>query len=252
MTDEKMNQLLQETLSSEMPGEQLNRNIKRKMEEMGMKKHFSMKKAMIMAAVCCLLVGTVSIASSGVVSYIVSSEGADVFTEFEQLEQAEQRAGFQVRAKENFDNGYLFQEVNVSETKDMDENDNVLSTYREIGFIYEKSGEKVYIHTLSSENAQQDMERKPDNGIEIGGINVGYYVDTYKFVPTDYVLTAEDEANMQRDDYFISSGADEVSEARVSYVVWYQDDIRYSIMVYREMPAAELFGMAAELISTEK
>ena len=108
MTDEKMNQLLQETLSSEMPGEQLNRNIKRKMEEMGMKKRFSMKKAMIMAAVCCLLVGTVSIASSGVVSYIVSSGGADVFTEFEQLQQAEQKAGFQVRAKENFDNGYLF------------------------------------------------------------------------------------------------------------------------------------------------
>ena len=117
MTDEKLSQMLQQALSSDVPGEQLNRDIKSKMEEKEMKKHFNMKKVFIMAAACCLLVGTVSVASQGAVSYILSSGGTDIYKDFEQLEQAEKKAGFQVKAKESFESGYLFKEVRVGETR---------------------------------------------------------------------------------------------------------------------------------------
>ena len=249
MTDEKLNQMLQQALSSDVPGEQLNRDIKSKMEEKEMKKHFSMKKVFIIAAACCLLVGTVSVASQGAVSYILSSGGTDVYKDFEQLEQAEKKAGFQVKAKESFESGYLFKEVRVGETMDMDENDNVLAKYKEIGFTYEKGSDSIYINAMEKKYAHENTTRMPNGKTEINGIHVGFYIDTYKWVPTDYELSAEDNANMQRNDYFVSYGADEVSETKVCYVVWYQDDIRYSIMAYQEMPAEMLFEMAKEIIS---
>ncbi|MBP3604366.1 MAG: hypothetical protein J6J79_09505 [Lachnospiraceae bacterium] len=251
MTDEKLSQMLQQALSSDIPGEQLNRNIKSKMEEMGMKKHFSVKRALIMAAVCCLLVGTVSVASSGVVSYIVSSSGLHVYTDFEQLEQAEKKAGFRVKAKEKFANGYSFKSVDVTESKDMDQSDNVIAKYQEILFTYEKGTDDIYINVMQSGNIHGDGTRVPDRKVELEGIEVEYYIDTYKWVPTDYELTAEDEVNLLRDDYFISDGADEVSETKVCHVNWYQDDIYYSIMAYQEMPAEVLFAMAEELIISE-
>lgn len=181
----------------------------------------------------------------------MSSGGKYEYTDFEQLEQAEKQAGFQVKAKENFANGYSFKSVGVQESKDMDENDNVLATYKELSFAYEKDMERIYINTMRSENAHENDARIPDRRAKLSEIEVGYYVDTYKWVPTNYELTAEDKANMMREDYFISYGAEEVSETEVCYATWHQEGIRYSVMAYQEIPAEVFFAMAEELITSE-
>ncbi len=251
MTDEKLNRMLQQALSSEVPTEYLNRNLKHKMEEKVMKKKFSVKKALVMAAVCCLLVGTVCVASTGVTSYIVSSSGVDVYMDFTELEQAEKKAGFQVKARENFSNGYIFDSIDVGEAQDMDENGNVLAKYKEISFTYKKGDAEIFINALREKNAQESATRKPDAKKEIESIDVKYFVDAYKFVPVDYEMTEEDKANVERENYFISSGVDEIMETKVSYVVWVQEGIRYSIMAHQELPKELLFEMAEELIMTE-
>ncbi|MBO5486455.1 MAG: hypothetical protein J5988_05940, partial [Eubacterium sp.] len=66
MTDERVEQILRQTLAPDVPDENLNRNLKRQMEEKKMKKRFlNVKRAAILAAACCLLIGTVGVASSG-------------------------------------------------------------------------------------------------------------------------------------------------------------------------------------------
>ena len=57
---------------------------------------------------------------------------------------------------------------------------------------------------------------------------------------------------MKRNDYFISEGADAISENQVACVVWEQDGIRYSLMnIYSATPADTLFEMAQEIIMAE-
>ena len=99
---------------------------------------------------------------------------------------------------------------------------------------------------------QADTEQKPDEVKIIEGIEVEYYLSTYKWVPVDYELTEEDKKNMEKDNYFISDGASEISENLVSGVSWVQDGIYYHIgNVHGKTEPEVLFQMAEELILSE-
>ncbi|MGN1180364.1 MAG: hypothetical protein ACI4SD_04045 [Suilimivivens sp.] len=214
-------------------------------------RHFSAKKAVILAAACCLLVGTVSVAASGKIAYLASGFYFKDFESYKQLAQAEEKAGFSIKAVETFQNGYTFSGMDVSDTNAVDEEGNTIENYKEIGIRYKKAGaDGLSLYAMEAVHDHEEDRRGADKTIGINGIEVKYYVDTYKWVPTDYEMTAEDEANMERGDYFISYGADEVSENQVSYVIWVQAGIRYSIMNTRSATSSDvLFEMAKELIT---
>lgn len=250
MTDERLDQILRQTLSPEIPDESLNRNLKREMEEKKMKR-FSVKKTVILAAACCLLVGTVCVASSGKVTSLVSDFGEQKFSSFSQLAEAEDKAGFKIKAVESFDNGYAFADMRVEKWRGEDEEGNVLERFKEIAITYKKPGmDALYFHAQEAAYSHDNESRVPDRTVGINGAEVKYYVDTYKWVPAGYELTAEDEKNMERSDYFISEGADEVSENKVSSVVWEQNGVRYSILNIKDAtPAEVLFEMAEEVIT---
>lgn len=255
MTDERADQILRQTLSPEVPDEILNRNLKRKMAAKaagreGTMKRFNMKKAVILAAACCLLVGTVCVASSGKITSLVSGFYHKEFESFEELSKAQASAGFSIKAVERFQNGYTFSGMCVNDTKGLDENGNTLEQYKQINIDYEKEGESVlYFHAQQAAHVH-DEGREADQSTNVDGVEVEYYVDTYKMVPEGYELTEQDEENLKRDDYYISEGADEISETRMSYVVWFQDGIKYSIMNINEAtPSGVLFEMAKEIIS---
>lgn len=254
MTNNEMDQILRQTLAPEIPDEILNRNLKKKMEEKSMKysekKHFSVRKAVVLAAACCLLAGTVGVASSGKIVTLFSSISMDDFRgkNFAQLPEAEKRAGFEIKALETFSNGYKFTEVQTMTTNGADENGNILERYREISLDYEKAGEySINIYAMEAAYAHDDRAAKQT--ADINGIRVSYYVDTYKLVPVGYELTTEDEENLKKSDYYISEGADEISERQITTIVWYQNDIRYSMLTSGGViPAKEMFAMAEELI----
>lgn len=254
MTNERIDQILRQTLAPEIPDEILNRSLKRKMEEKGMKhskaKHFSIKRAAILAAVCCLLIGTVCVASSGVIDSVVSWSRPNEFRSFEQLSKAEAEAGYTIKAEEEFRNGYKFSEMSISHCEGQDKEGNVLESYKEINIDYEKAGEVPLYFSAMESAFSHDDGITPVQTAGINGIEVKYYVDTYKYVPAGYELTDEDEENMKRSDYYISEGADEISVEKHSGIVWTQDGIRYHIMSMDKVtPAEELFGMAEELIN---
>ena len=250
MTDERIDQILQQALSPMTPDERINRNLKKEMEDINMKKkRFSVKKGVILAAACCLLVGTVSVASSGAVVTIVSGGPVKEYKSFAQLDEAEQETGFEIKALEEFRNGYTLKKISVDNNYDLDADENVIAKYKEIDLIYEKDGaEKIYISTMQEANVHKG-ERMPDQTIGIGGIQIDYCVDHYKWVPVGYELTDEDKQNLERDDFFISEGADEISESKVSHASWVQDGVYYLLMAYDEVPAEIFMEMAEELIA---
>lgn len=258
MTDEKMDQILRQTLSPEIPDERLNRNLKTKMAAKaagreGTMKRFNMKKAVILAAACCLLVGTVGVASSGKIVMLVDGFYHKGFESFGQLKEAQADAGFNIKAVERFHNGYAFSDMYVNNTKGLDEDGNTLEQYKEINIDYKKAGEdKLNFHAFPAAFAHEEGKRAADLTTTINGIEVKYYVDTYKWVPENYELTAQDEENMKRDDYYISVGVDQVSENKVASVAWFQDGVRYSILnVHGATSSDVLFGMAEEIITSE-
>lgn len=203
----------------------------------------------VVTAVCCLLVGTVSVASSGKIKSSISGMVHGKYTEFENLQKAEEKAGFQINALEEFSNGYAFSEMCVQDIKDVGEADNVMQTYKEISFTYEKDGETdLYMYAMQEQYAQEKTDRYPHQSMVIDGVEVKFYIDTYKWVPVGYELTTEDEEKLKKGGYYISDGVDVISEDTVSHAVWYQSGIRYNLIVYKELPAEALFVVAEEII----
>lgn len=252
LNEEKVDMILKSALSPVTPDERMNQRLKQELEGKKMKK-FNMKKVVICVAACCLLLGTVSIASSGIISYTTVHSWAFGERDFSKLEKLEEKAGFSVKAVEQFQNGYQFSDMSIDHNADHDENGNVIGQYKGIDFSYKKQGEDMlYMNTQLAETAYEEMEREPDVVQVIENIEVKYYLDTYKWVPGDYELTDEDKKNMEKDNYFISMGASEVSENQVSGVSWIQDGIYYHIgNVYGKTEPDILFKMAEELIMAE-
>ena len=249
MNEEKLDMILKDALSPVAPDERMNQRLKHEMEGKNMKK-CSMKKVIICVAACCLLFGTVSIASSGIISYTTSSSWSFGERNFSKLEKMEKKAGFSVKALEEFQNGYQFFDMSIDNNADHDENGNVIREYKGIDFSYKKQGEdSLYINVQQAKTIHDEEGREPDAVQLIEDIEVKYYLNTYKWVPVDYELTQEDKRNMEKDNYFISVGASEVSENLVSGVNWVQDGIYYHIgNVYGKTEPEVLFQMAEELI----
>lgn len=250
MKDEKIDQLLRQTLSPIIPDERLNQNLKREMEEKKVKR-FSIKKTVILAAACCLLVGTVSMAASGKIVTIIAGSGLSAVTDYDQLFRLEEMSGFEVDAVETFSNGYAFSEMYIDNYMGLDSGNNVVSENKGISISYEKAGEDMLF--LKTENAiyHDEEERTPAQTVNIDGVEVNYYVDTCEWVTVEYEVTAEELVARERSDYNNSDGADENSKDQVSSAVWVKDGVRYELIsLYKAAPAEVLLEMAEELIQT--
>lgn len=166
------------------------------------------------------------------------------------VEQAEEKAGFEIDSQDHFTNGYSFSGARVNETKALDENDRVRLTYNEISVdLRNAAGDILTLTAYETQEAIPETELPPDQTRGIGGITVTYRVDHYKFVPPDYELTEADKAMMEEPGNFISYGADEVQEKDMSFVRWEKDGISYLLMDMDASETAEsLFSMAKELI----
>ena len=133
INEEKLNMILKDALSPVAPDERMNQRLKHELEGKNMKK-FSMKKVVICVAACCFLLGTVSIASSGIISYTTSHSWAFEERNFSKLKKMETKAGFSVKALELFQNGYQFSDMTIDYNVDHDENGNVIREYKGIDF----------------------------------------------------------------------------------------------------------------------
>lgn len=216
---------------------------------MNMKKLIT--KACTAAAIVALLVTTVYAADALNIKTLLSGSSSRVY---ETVEQAEEKAGFQIDAKEEFSNGYAFTGARVEETKGLDEDDRVRLTFNEISLdLRNAAGEKLSLIAHQDQEAIPHSALSPQQTRRIGETVLCYRVDHYKLVPADYVQTEADKIWLQQPGNFMSYGSDAVEETKVAFLTWEKDGICYTLM---DTDASEspdsLFSMAEELVLSGK
>lgn len=240
--------------------ERIDVRIRRTQKEEEHMKRFSIKKIVIVAAIACVAVGTVAVAGKGT-GYSVSGMWlTPKYEKFTDLEKVETKAGIQIDAIENFSNGYAFKNMNAEQVLYMNEAGKKEESRNQISMdYYNPSGEQIYFAaqkpSTSELAAQNSVEwRKPDKILKCGDITVEFKSTEYKFVPVDYELTKEDEANLERDDFEISVGSDQVEYNQNYSVSWMKDGISYILGgMDLTLSPDNMLNMAKEIIeSSEK
>lgn len=201
------------------------------------------------AVAVCILVPTGVYAAGQITGYVSSLTLGHSYDSYEELAQAQEKAGFTFDSIESFSNGYTFSKMDVSTTDKLDGNNRV-GSFNEWWGYYEKEGcpkIEMIIHEVLPEVDEYDVNATERR--EIDGITVTYNLDHYKFVPVDYEMTAEDEANVADLHYYISVGSDEVEESDIHFTSWNRDGIHYSLMCSdATLSVDEFFAMAEEFI----
>lgn len=221
-------------------------------KEAGNMKKFSAKKLIIGVAVGCLLVSGGALAAGRVVSLHSHSSMANASRSYSDMGKQQQKLGYTVDTVENFSNGYLFDSVVVGEAQGDDQDGNKVYTYKFLHVSYQKNGEPSVSLYIQKPVETQVRTKAPNATRDCGDITLYYNSFTYKFVPPDYELTAEDKANQERDDYYISYGSSEVEIKRNDIVEWEKNGINYQLLGFGlNLSADEMFDMAEEVMGTK-
>lgn len=213
-----------------------------------------MKKAAVVLAAVLILSTTAYATDFMNIKSLVTTGRKEYHSEsYKDMGKAMKQAGFEITAPESFENGYSFRNVRVGETGAYDEHDKELFTYKDLVVYYKNpAGTNLSLFTHIDREELSQGSREPDMTRMVGEVQVEYRLDHYKFVPEDYELTAEDEAMLQQPGYYLSYGADTVTEQDNQNVAWVKDGVSYSILDSgaKETPDA-LFAMAEALILAE-
>lgn len=215
-------------------------------------KHLSAKKLIIGVAVGCLLISGGAFAAGHAVSVSSHSDWRDGCNSYSGMEEQEKKLGYKVDSVEQFANGYTFAKAVVGESEGKDQDKNKVYTNKFMSIEYARDAEptvSLYIEKPAGSYARS----KPAEATKVcGDVTLHFDSATYKFVPPDYELTAEDKTNQEKDNYFISYGSDKVEIQKGYHLEWQKDGIRYEIIGFDlNLTADEMFDMAEEIVGTE-
>lgn len=216
---------------------------------------WNIKKVAVAALGVCLLTGGVCYAAEQMAQYYVSSSApSDYQTDFSAVDSCAKEAGLDVNALETFANGYTFAEVGVDNTAAIGEEDQKLYEFSELVLRYEKEGlpsisifaEDAAYYGDTDEGLIYDAVRECD------GVEIKCYTVTNKFVPIDYELTDEDNANMENPNYNLAFGSSEVEIKQLMSVTWEKDGVHYHLFGF-DLPlsAEEMLDMAEEMLRAQ-
>ncbi|MBR3185049.1 MAG: hypothetical protein IKF48_02825 [Oscillospiraceae bacterium] len=153
------------------------------------------------------------------------------YTDLAALPEVEQIAGYPVIVPESLSDGYRFSRLAVTGMADYDENGEREREYYTVNAVYSKADASDLMLSLSpvrAESAAPDTLSGEARWID--GIAVSMRQDTYKFVPEDYEKTAAEQAAEEGGHFFISYGAEQISEAEVASADFLIGNVRYTVM----------------------
>lgn len=209
---------------------------------------FSAKKLVIGVAAACLLISG-GVFAGKTMGYVSGFE--KTYSSYAELDKAEEKLGFTPDVVETFSNGYSFEEMSVGNTHAVDENQKTVYTFPELAVQYVRDGVSDIGLYVDKRPEKGEQDKEPDLTDQCGDIMLRYDVYTYKFVPVGYELTEEDQANLERDDYEISEGSDEIEYSQATHVTWEKDGVYYDLLGSdTALTGEEMFAMAKELIET--
>lgn len=219
-------------------------------QEAGNMKHLPVKKLVIGVAVGCLLISGGVFAAGKVASVSSHSSAINESKSYSEMDKQEKKLGYEVDSVEQFANGYQFEKMVVGDQVCRNEDGNQVSTSKFMNITYQRGGEptvSLYIDKLL------DVAGMSAGGSRVCGDTILYYNSaTYKFVPADYELTAEDKVNQEKDNYFISYGSSEVEIQKSATVAWQKNGVSYQLLGFDlNLSADEMFDMAEEVMGTK-
>lgn len=231
--------------------DRIDERILESQKEAGHMKKLSMKKLVIGVAIGCLLVSGGAFAAGRVVSLTSHTYKLDVCKNYGDMEKMEAELGYAVDSVEKFSNGYCFEKMSVDDVNGNDADGNTIYTYKDLNIIYEKSGEPTVWLDVAKPVEMPVRKGAPEATRQVGEITLYYDATTYKFVPSNYKLTDEDQANLEKDNFTISYGTAEVEIQTASDVTWEKDGVKYHLMGFDlNIGADDMFDMAEEIMGT--
>lgn len=210
---------------------------------------FSKKKMVVLAAVACLLIGSTAAAAGQIATYRSWSSPADAITSYEKAMEKAGENDIAASIPESLPNGYTFKSASIGSMEALDENGNAVGKAKQLDVRYSKEGEQELTLCVNPifETASFEEGTTCKN---INGIDVYRFDTTYKFVPVDYELTEEDKANIERPDYEISYGSDEVEIMRSNSVYFEMDGKCYDCFCWDgNMSDEEWYAIAEAIIN---
>lgn len=210
-------------------------------------------KMMVAAAIVLSLATTVLAAGGLNITTLESGNLSKTYDSFQDMDEAMKLAGFQMDAQENFDSGYAFDSMNVSNVRGLDDKRNEKLEYRDIAIqLQNPAGHTLDLIARQNFESLSGSDYPASQTRQMGDIAVEYREANYRFLPADREgnLTQEEQLWQQQPGNFISYTSDEASQTKVIHVSWVKDGISYTLM---DMGGAEspevLFSMAGELIN---
>lgn len=211
------------------------------------------KKRLISIALAAALILALGVSAYAVFGtrFVVSHDLPETgeYTSLSQLKEIEKTVGFGMTVPESFSNGFAFSRLTVRGEAIVNETEEVEREYYGVHVDYARPGSPE--RYLDLDPALGEAQPEPDERRVIDGFSVSLSLDHYKFVPEDYQKTEEDRAREAAGHYFITFGADSVSECDVAFAFFELDGAVYTLsdMAATEATLDELARMAAELIA---
>ena len=217
-------------------------------ENQTMKNKKRIRYFFLAAALICLLSITVyAVEQLNIHSYLSGS--SKIYQKYSDMNRAFKQAGFQATIPEALGNGFQFQSAEVQEVEAMDENDKLVMTLQELVAYYRNGqGQNLVLRAMLNLEELPKDDRTPTSAKTMKGVELSFYRDAYKFVPENYQPSEEEKEWANQPGHYISYGADEVQEQIVSFLVWTENDIRYSLLDWNVLEPDVLFAMAEEMI----
>lgn len=197
------------------------------------------RKAMIIAAILCLIC-TGCFAASQIGKTIKSGSSTEI-VRYADLEAAAKEIGINGKYVEAFENGYRFASGGVGNNLMQDENGAPVGE-EAMSLIIDYRNDAGSFIMLNIEKSAFYAE----SGIDVG---FGYCSDAYKFVPTDYEITAEEKVMMEKGELNISYGSEEVEINQVENYIWQDGELIYGLTALdANLGEAEMTHMARQIM----
>lgn len=263
MEDRKLDSLIEETLEQQADRISMSSDLQRKIkqeiraaqmkEESTMRKHLSVKKVVLAAAVMCVLMSMVAVAGGKVAGWVSGSNpnNPDIVS-FAEIGKADSHMGVKVYAVEKFTNGLSFDRGFNQTVNEVDDAGVVVGTFPETMLRYVDGKRFASLSVIPAGRDDQTALHAEKKVITYKGFDLTVVKDYYRFVPTDYVVSPEEEAAMKAGQLYISYGSSEVENV-VYYAVTWSNGLDYNLMASNDngVGEEELVQMAKEIIDVQ-
>lgn len=229
------------------PSSELSERLKITQEAKIMK--FNKKKAIVVAAVACMLCGTTVFAAGKIASYRSWSNPQNEISSYSEAVSKSDELGSSLVIPQMFSNGYTFDAANTMGMEGLDENGNVLVKGTDFTARYIKDSVPDIHMFINTAYETGDESYAVDSKL-VGDITVYFDQATYKFVPEGYEFTDEDNQNIDDPHYEISYGSEKVEIQNYTGISFEKDGKYYSMFAWdSDMSADEWYAMAEELLA---